>query len=322
MGTKLKEVYPNLDVSLLPTYIRNNIDDIEVIGKRRRTLLLPNGQKYSLDNPLNDLTGSEWTFFTNSIINTKYSTQGEESYAHHIRKIHPSPKPPQLIKEIIRFFSKENEKVLDYFMGVGGTLIACSLTNRKGLGVELSEKFINAYKEACNYLELDEQKVFKGDSRNVLNNRDFEDVFSDEKAKLIVLDPPYFDMMSKKKTGHGMKKYGKNATPFTKETTDFGNMNEEIFWIELKSLVEDSMRFLKNKGHIVAFIKDMQPKEKKTNLLHSDMIETLNSIENLYYKGMKIWADQSSSLFPYGYPYSFVATQIHQYILIFQKRTQ
>ncbi len=79
------------------------------------------------------------------------------------------------------------------------------------------------------------------------------------------------------------------------------------------------MQYLKKRGHIVVFIKDLQPKGKELNLLHCDIINKLNEIENLNYKGLKIWADQTSKLFPYGYPFSFVANQIHQYILIFRK---
>ena len=70
------------------------------------------------------------------------------------------------------------------------------------------------------------------------------------------------------------------------------------------------------------FIKDLQPKKKETNLLHSRIISKINEIKNIQYKGLKIWADKSAKLFPYGYPLSFVANQIHQYILVFRKETQ
>lgn len=73
--------------------------------------------------------------------------------------------------------------------------------------------------------------------------------------------------------------------------------------------------------YIVIFIKDMQPHKKETNLLHAEIIKRINEIENIQYKGLKIWADQTSKLFPYGYPFSFVANQIHQYILIFRKES-
>jgi DNA modification methylase len=44
--------------------------------------------------------------FITQIEETKYSTNGVEGYAHKIRRIHPSPKPPQLMKKLIEFFTK------------------------------------------------------------------------------------------------------------------------------------------------------------------------------------------------------------------------
>ena len=35
---------------------------------------------------------------------------------------------------------------------------------------------------------------------------------------------------------------------------------------------------------------------------------------------VSIWYDQSAMLYPFGYPYAFVANQVHQFILIFQKQ--
>ena len=57
--------------------------------------------KKSPKNKLNDLTGSEWTHFLCSVEVTNFPTSGTESYAHKLRKQHPSPKPPQLMKQII-----------------------------------------------------------------------------------------------------------------------------------------------------------------------------------------------------------------------------
>ena len=59
--------------------------------------------------------------------------------------------------------------------------------------------------------------------------------------------------------------------------------------------------------------------EKSLNMLHYEVAAALNEIPNLHYKGMKIWADESTKPYPYGYPFSFVANQIHQYILVFRK---
>ena len=56
------------------------------------------------------------------------------------------------------------------------------------------------------------------------------------------------------------------------------------------------MPFLKDRGHYVVFIKDLQPKEGNINLLHSEIIEGMNKIKNLNYIGMKIWADTCSKI--------------------------
>lgn len=317
---KFVEEYPDFDLNKLPSYIREIIDDVYVEGKTKRTLVLPDGRKYFLGNKLNDLTGSEWTFFTNSVINTNYSTSKKEGDAHHIRKIHPSPKPPKLLKEIIKFFTKENQIVFDYFAGVGGTLLASSMCNRRCLGIELNETYINAYKEANDYLGLNEQTMLQGDSAKLLKSKVVSDYFSSEKASLILIDPPYGNMMSKEKTGDELRKHGKAATPFSEFEEDLGNMDSNEFWKNLVKIIKSSLIYLKDGGHVVVFIKDLQPNGKEPNLLHATMIEKLNQIESLYYRGMKIWADQSAMLFPYGYPFGFVATQIHQYILIFKKK--
>lgn len=76
---------------------------------------------------------------------------------------------------------------------------------------------------------------------------------------------------------------------------------------------------MKEKGHIVVFIKDMQPNKENTKLLYADVINELNSLKNLKYLETKIWADLNVNLYPYGYPFAFVINQIHQYIMIFRK---
>jgi len=97
-------------------------------------------------------------------------------------------------------------------------------------------------------------------------------------------------------------------------------MDIDSFHQRFQESVQDSLAILKPKGHLVVFIKDLQPKGKVLNLLHADLIRNLNKIPSLQYLGTKIWADQGVNLYPYGYPYAFVPNQIHQYILIFKKQ--
>jgi len=317
----VSEIFTKEEIEGFPTWVKEDIDNAQVVGKSHKVIQISNGKKYHVGNRLNDLSGGEWTFFLNSVISTRYTTGGEDGYAHHIRKIHPSPKPPQLMQQIIEFFTKENEIVFDYFMGVGGSLLGASLCNRRAIGIDLSDTYINTYKEANKYLELKEQVTIQGDSIDFLKKESNLDKYlNNEKVSLVLIDPPYGDMLSRPKTGENAKQ-GKDtsATPFTDMEEDLGNMKWDKFLEVFNQSVINSMKHLKEKGHIVVFIKDLQPKGNELNLLHADIIRDLNDIDNLKYLGTKIWADNSVNLYPYGYPFSYVSNQIHQYIMIFKK---
>lgn len=314
------EVYPEYDISSLPSWVIENIDTARIYGNSKQMLIVEDGRRYQLNNSLNHLSGKEWNHFINSVINTTYRTNGEDAYAHHIRKIHPTPKPPQLMREIVDFFTKENEIVFDYFMGVGGSLLGAGLSGRRGFGIDLNRKYIEAYKQAAEEIGCPVFKCIEGDCLEFLSDKKrMEELLNEEKISLVLIDPPYGNMMSRQKTGADIKVYGNIATPFTESDKDFGNLPLDIFFISLKESIECILPYVKKRGYVVIFIKDLQPHKKETNLLHAQIVDTLNEITNLQYKGLKIWADQTSKLFPYGYPFSYVSNQIHQYILVFRK---
>ena len=316
----LLDIYPEYQTLNLPTWVLENIENARVYGNKKRGVILEDGRKYHLDNKLNSMTGRDWTIFINSVFTTHYPTRGKEGYAHEIRKVHPTPKPPQLMRDIIQFFSKEEELIFDYFAGVGGTLLGAALCGRKAAGIELNQSYVEAYHSAAKELELQDFDVVQGDALEILDNDDMmENLTNGEKISLVLIDPPYSNMMSKEKTGADISVYGNIATPFTSEETDLGNMSRDDFLNTLKRSVDLVWKYVKTEGYIVVFIKDLQPSKKELNLLHAEVIQKLNEIEKLHYKGMKIWADTSAKMYPYGYPYSFVANQIHQYILVFRK---
>jgi DNA modification methylase len=265
---------------------------------------------------LNDLSEEQWAAFLAPVVATLYPTSGEASYAHHIRKRHPSPKPPQLMTRIIEFFTRKGGWVLDPFVGVGGALLACSITGRRGVGIDLSQEYLDLYKQASDELNLKPQTVYQGDAmrlEEILKGKDYG-------FDLVLTDPPYGDMLSRKRTGEWKKKTGDDSpTPFTNESHDLGNMPPEQFYEALKSVIAQSMKFLKVKGYVVVFCKDLQPTAKHHNMIHADVVNTLMQIPNLRFRGYKLWYDKSLNLYPFGYPYAYVSNQLHQFILIFRK---
>ena len=63
---------------------------------------------------------------------------------------HPAAFPIELPARCIKLFSYVDDTVLDPFLGSGSTLIAASLYNRRGIGIEISREYCNI---AINRLE-------------------------------------------------------------------------------------------------------------------------------------------------------------------------
>lgn len=265
-------------------------------------------------NALNDLTGSEWTYALRSVLSTRYPTNGPESYAHDLRRAHPSPKPPQLLAELLRFFTKRDGHVLDPFAGVGGTLLACGLEGRSGVGVDLSPAYAEIYAAVCERLGLPVQTYLVGDARQL-------DVLEAVRARpfdLILTDPPYAAMQARQKTGEHKKRGQGAATPFTDSPADLGNLSYWEFLDALRAVLAGALAFLRPRGHLVLFTKDLQPTPEHHNMLHADIVQALRALPGLEFRGYRIWHDQSLNLYPFGYPFAFVANQVHQFVLIFR----
>lgn len=82
----------------------------------------------------NDITKKEFMDWTNGVWTfTGQSKRGAGG--------HPAPFPIELPRRCIKLFSFVGDTVLDPFLGSGSTLIASYLHDRKGIGVEIDEKY-------------------------------------------------------------------------------------------------------------------------------------------------------------------------------------
>ena len=86
-----------------------------------------------------DITREEFMEWTNGL----WTFSGESKK----RIGHPAPFPLELPKRCIKLLSFVGDTVLDPFLGSGSTLIACALLNRKGIGVEIDEKYCSLAKK-------------------------------------------------------------------------------------------------------------------------------------------------------------------------------
>ena len=63
------------------------------------------------------------------------------------KTVHPTQKPVELIEYLIKTYTNEGELVLDFTAGSGSTLIGCLNTNRRGIGIELDDKYFEIAKK-------------------------------------------------------------------------------------------------------------------------------------------------------------------------------
>jgi adenine-specific DNA-methyltransferase len=112
-----------------------NLDRVRVQQKYpgKKYFKGPRAGSYSC-NPLGKNPGDVW-----AIPNVK---------SNHIEKtIHPCQYPVELVERLVLSMTREDDWVMDPFLGVGSTILAAVKNNRRGAGSEILGKYVEIAKE-------------------------------------------------------------------------------------------------------------------------------------------------------------------------------
>ncbi|MHB8639484.1 MAG: TRM11 family SAM-dependent methyltransferase [Candidatus Acidiferrales bacterium] len=269
-------------------------------------------------NCLNDLSGKEWVPETVSVWIQRGLGKGHEHA--QIERQHPAPFSFQDVARLIRFFSKKGETVLDPFVGVGSTLKAAALEERRGIGIELNKKYadlarIRLKTELPNELAFrKEQKVILGDARSIIPQ------LTANSVKLVVTSPPYWNILHKEdhkarqeRVAHGLDtRYSRDAAG------DLGNIES---YSEFLETVSDTLALtrscLANGGHLCLVVGDFRQKSQYV-MFHADIAHEMQG-RGFTLKGIMILYQRHKRVFPYGFPYAYVPNLHHQYIVVLAK---
>ncbi|MFH1543237.1 MAG: DNA methyltransferase [Patescibacteria group bacterium] len=265
-------------------------------------------KKRKMVNTLNDLNGTEWVKFLSSffIFNALPKDLKEErDLTNGKSKEHPATYSSTMIESFVKFFTKEGQVVLDPFVGIGSTLVACDRTNRKGIGIELNPKYTEIAKKRTT------QKIIVGNSMNI-NELDLPTI------DYCISSPPYWNVLNRSTKDFKNKREKDDLdVKYSKDEKDLGNIDDyEQFLDELYKIYEQIYKILKPKGYITVIIKNVK-KEGKLYPLAWDLAKRLGTLYVL--KDEKIWAQDKVGLAPYGYPHAWVSNIIHHYCLILRK---
>lgn len=96
--------------------------------------------------------GNSKSSSTKEVVTNLYHPRSVLKFESRIKGVsrHPTAKPLELVTWLVKSFSNRGDTVLDPFFGSGTTLAATLLTNRKGIGSEISEDYFN---NACKWLK-------------------------------------------------------------------------------------------------------------------------------------------------------------------------
>lgn len=82
---------------------------------------------------------------------------------------HPTQKPVGLMSWLIRYLSKEDNLVLDPFVGSGTTCVASKNTDRRFIGIDIDEKYCNIARNRLNQISENIFTIEKNKSNNITN---------------------------------------------------------------------------------------------------------------------------------------------------------
>jgi len=273
---------------------------------------------YDQANELNDLTGKEWLFSTKSVIPKSYPP----SFQQKLRNKHGGQKPPELCASLIKTFSKQDETVLDPFAGVGGTLIGCSLENRRGIGIEINKKWVDIYEKIIHESLLPMQTMICGDSRIEL-----ETLKKDHEGKIdfILTDVPFWKMDAVPKSKGTYKRHGEQAKGIYSDKsklTSFNDLQDRDMskedWEDLiHAVFLSGYALLKPSGYCAVIIGNMYF-NGEYHLLNADIARILSSIGYIL-KGEIVWYDVAKKLHLYGISHSWIPSIVHQFVMVFRK---
>lgn len=309
---KIPDKYKKLNGNLALFHSTGNL------AKANSLFLVDEQTTFDLSNKLNELTSKEWLSETVTVFAQK--GLGANSKDAQIEKQHPAPFSFQDVARLIKFFSKAGDTVLDPFNGVGSTLKACAFEDRLGIGIELNSKYYNLSLDRIKQ-EVPDEMMYKKQQK-IIHANSLKEIkkIKEDSVDLVITSPPYWNILDT--IDHKVKQtrvVNNLDSKYSEDKNDLANIpNYDDFIKTLASFFNDCSKVLKSEKHMVIIVSDFRKKDKYF-VFHADLARAIEEFGNFRLKGIKILYQRHKSIFPYGYPFSFVPNMHHQNVLIFQK---
>jgi DNA modification methylase len=257
------------------------------------------------------MDGKTWLRYSISIWDDLVKTAEERRYGH------PAMFPTALTDRLLEIFGPAARGlVLDPFAGSGSTLCSAWRQGRPSVGFELSARFIDLIRQRLAALgaaanDAYYPRLIQDDSRRLA------EYLPAESVGLCVTSPPYWDILNQRRTADGktIRNYGRDSRDLGRIAAygEFLRALREVFAAVHHVLIPGA--------YCVVVVMDVR---KKADFypLHMDVTVTLRET-GFVLDDIIIWdrRQEYNNLRPLGYPHVFRVNKVHEFILIFQKRT-
>ncbi len=230
--------------------------------------------------------------------NTVWSFPSRGKWATHDAKYRGNFSP-YVAKNIILRYSKENDLVLDQFVGGGTTLIECKLNNRNAIGIDINPQAIEITKNKLNFESKHNPEIYVeiGDACKL-------DKISDDSIDLICTHPPYADII---KYSDGIE-------------GDLSQLKYKDFIIQMEKVASECYRVLKKDKFCTIVMGDT----RKNGMVQPLGFEVMQKFINAGFKQKEIIIKEQHNCKATGFwktnsqKYNFLLLA-HEYIFVFKK---
>jgi methyltransferase domain protein len=207
---------------------------------------------------------------------------------------------PYIPRNILLRYSKENDLVLDQFVGGGTTLVEAKLLNRNIIGVDVNDIALDRCKEKTNF-EYDgaNGKIYlrKGDARNL-------NFIHDKSVDLICTHPPYANIIN----------YSDDIDE------DLSRLKVKDFLEEMKKVADECYRVLKSDKFCAILMGDTRQKGHMVPM----SFDVMNIFQEAGFKLKELIIKEQHNCRATGYwktnsiKYNFLLIA-HEYLFVFRK---
>ena len=278
---------------------------------------------------LNDLTGKEWLVHTKTVMlgdvdrsYVKFVSDALEAGVMFsqapprdvLKKSHPATFSEKDVAKLIRFFTKKDGLVLDPFMGSGSTAIACMNEERRSIGLELHQQWVDVARKRV----TKHGGTPHPDLRCVEAIEGMRDM-DNESVDFIVTSPPYWNILAKVDHKAKQERLNKELTNiYGVDNRDLANVADyAVFLHALRAHFGEYVRLLKPRKYAAVIVSDFRHKNRHY-LFHAHVSELMEMVGFITQSVVNLVQD-NKRLYPYGYPTTLVPNISNQYIVIGRK---